>query len=62
MATLVGFVGFAFSLKKQICPRCVNFSCPLNAVPKPIVDKYLSKNPVMRKAWEKHGYQLDSFS
>jgi len=57
--TLAGFVSFAFSLKKHVCPRCVNFSCPLNAVPKPTVDEYLRKNPVMRKAWEEHGYQLD---
>lgn len=57
--TLAGFVSFVFSLKKNICTRCVNFSCPLNAVSKPTVDEYLSRNPVMRKAWEEHGYQLD---
>lgn len=41
------------------CPRCVNLSCPLNRVPKKVVDAFLKRNPVMRKAWEKKGYQLD---
>jgi len=58
--SLAGFVSFAFSLKKNICRRCVNFSCPLNSVPKPIVDECLRRNPVMRKAWEEQGYQLVS--
>jgi hypothetical protein len=57
--TLAGFTSFAFSLKKHICPNCVNFSCPLNAVPKPVVDEYLRRNPVMRLAWKKQGYQLE---
>jgi hypothetical protein len=39
--------------------RCINFSCPINAVPKPLVDSYLKNNPVMRLAWEKSGYRLD---
>jgi hypothetical protein len=38
------------------CPRCINFSCFFNKVPKSIVDEYLRKNPVIRKAWEKNGY------
>jgi hypothetical protein len=58
--TLSGIMGFAFSLKKHICSRCVNFSCPLNGVPKLVVDAYLRGNPVMREAWEAKGYSLDS--
>lgn len=42
------------------CPRCVNFSCYFNKVPKLIVDEYLKKNPVFRNAWEKNGYKLDT--
>jgi hypothetical protein len=40
------------------CPRCINFSCYFNKVPKSIVDEYLKKNPVIRKSWEKNGYEL----
>jgi hypothetical protein len=57
---LSGLVGFIFSLKKHICSRCVNFSCPLNGVPKLVVDAYLRGNPVMREAWEAKGYEVDS--
>lgn len=60
LITLSGIIGFAFSLKKHVCTRCVNFSCPLNGVPKIIVDAYLRGNPVMRQAWEAKGYRLDT--
>lgn len=42
----------------RICPHCVNFSCPWNRVPKEVVDAYLEKNPVMKEAWLKAGYQM----
>jgi hypothetical protein len=48
-----------FNLKRNVCGRCVNFSCPANSVPKPVVDGYLRRNPEMRKAWEATGYRLD---
>ncbi|MFX0151870.1 MAG: hypothetical protein ACFFAJ_13865 [Candidatus Hodarchaeota archaeon] len=55
-------IGGAFvsghSLTNKVCTRCVNFSCPLNRVPKHLVDSYLMKNPVMKHAWEKTGYRL----
>jgi len=57
---LLGLISFWFSLKKHVCTRCVNFSCPLNGVPKIIVDAYLRGNPVMLRAWEAKGYQLDT--
>lgn len=41
------------------CSKCPNFSCPLNNVPKNIVDDYLRHNTIMRKAWEEQGYILD---
>lgn len=47
------------TLKKFYCPNCVNFSCPLNEVPKNIVDGYLEKNKVMKEAWEKAGWELN---
>ncbi len=58
LSTLGGGLFFIF-LHKKICPTCVNFSCPLNSVPKNLVDAYLKKNPIMREAWEKAGYQVD---
>jgi len=57
-ATLIAGLQFLYILIYHFCSRCVNFSCPLNQVPKPTVDKYLEKNPIMRKAWEKNGYKL----
>jgi len=48
-----------FVMQKGVCSRCVNFSCPLNRVPKKVVDNYLRRNEVMRQAWEAKGYKLD---
>jgi len=42
---------FALLLRLDVCVRCVNFSCPLNAVPKSLVDAYLINNPAILKAW-----------
>lgn len=44
-------VAWYVGLRRFICTRCVNFSCPLNGVPREIVDAYLAKNPVMQAAW-----------
>lgn len=44
---------------KDICSKCVNFSCPFNNVPRNFVDAYLKRNPVMLEAWEKSGYTLN---
>jgi MFS family permease len=56
---LVSSISFINNLKTFFCPNCVNFSCPLNTVAKPVIDEYLKKNDVMRKAWEESGWQLD---
>ena len=53
-----GLVMFFWTLRRYTCSRCVNFSCPLNCVPKEVVDAYLGRNPVMRRAWEEHGYRV----
>lgn len=45
-------ISFFYNLVRNTCIRCVNFSCPLNRVPKHVVDVYLMRNPVMRSAWE----------
>ncbi|MBL1213748.1 MAG: hypothetical protein HND52_10365 [Ignavibacteriae bacterium] len=70
LITLLGLIGLAATnfiaansglntLKRFYCPNCVNFSCPLNEVPKENVDIYLLNNPVMRKAWEDTGWKLN---
>ena len=58
-AGLVSSISFVTTLKIFFCPNCVNFSCPLNTVPKPVIDEYLKKNDVMRKAWQESGWQID---
>ena len=43
-----------------VCSRCANFPCPMNNMPKALVDAYLQDNPVMLKAWRNNGYSLGS--
>ncbi len=59
VASLISSISFVITLKTFFCPSCVNFSCPLNTVPKPVIDEYLKKNDVMRKAWEDSGWQME---
>jgi hypothetical protein len=49
---------FFVILGKNTCSKCVNFSCFFSRVPKEVVDEYLKKNEVMRKAWEEAGYKI----
>jgi hypothetical protein len=58
IVALWGLGMFFWTLHEYTCSRCVNFSCPLNCVPKGIVDAYLVRNPVMRRAWEESGWQV----
>lgn len=44
-ATLVLLLAFAAVLTIYFCPRCVNFSCPLNRVPPPVREEYRERNP-----------------
>lgn len=57
-ALILTFISFNYCLNVYVCRKCVNFSCPWNRVEKNVVDEYLRRNPVMRKAWEKSGYIL----
>lgn len=59
VVTLLAGINFFYKLKRNICPYCVNFSCPFNTVDKKTVDAYLAKNQVMREAWEQSGYKLN---
>ena len=60
VASLAAGISFVLVAKTFFCSTCVNFSCPLNTVPKTVVDEYLKKNDVMRKAWEESGWVIDS--
>jgi len=51
------FAFFSFLITKR-CGSCLNFSCPFNHVKKEVIDCFLKKNPVMRKAWEEKGYKI----
>ncbi|MHA1820631.1 MAG: hypothetical protein ACTSU2_01685 [Promethearchaeota archaeon] len=51
----IGLSLWMFSLRTKICTKCVNFSCPLNAVPKEIVNEFLERNPIIKKAWQEAG-------
>jgi len=61
-ATLLTITGFFFALRSYVCTECINFSCPLNTVPEPVVNGYLERNRVMREAWEKSGYKKQDIS
>jgi hypothetical protein len=51
-----GLLVFVLYLRSAMCPRCVNFSCPFNAVAPELINEYLRRNPVMREAWEQEGW------
>lgn len=55
----IGFIMWILILQLKICTDCVNFACPLNRVPKAIRNEFIKKNPVIREAWEKKGYNFD---
>jgi hypothetical protein len=58
VVALWGLLMFFWTLRLYTCTQCVNFSCPLNRVPKEVVDAYLVRNPVMRQAWEEAGWRM----
>ena len=58
VASLLAGVSFVVVCKTFFCSTCVNFSCPLNTVPRTVIDEYLKKNDIMRKAWEESGWVI----
>ena len=58
IAPSLGLVLFLFIIKKYHCAKCPNFSCPFNSITKEIVNEFLKRNPVMRKAWEESGWKI----
>jgi hypothetical protein len=55
---IVSSISWSYLLRRNVCTRCVNFSCPMNALPKALIDAYLSRNPALRLAWEQSGYRV----
>jgi hypothetical protein len=58
VAPIIGMLAFLYVVRKYHCRKCFNFSCPFNHMPKPVIDEFLRRNPVMRKAWEEYGWQM----
>jgi hypothetical protein len=52
IAVVSGF-SWGYLLRRHVCRRCINFSCPMNAVPKAIVMAYIQQNPLIHDAWKK---------
>jgi hypothetical protein len=55
LATAVS--GF-YLLRRNICARCISFSCPVNGVPKPLIDAYWRRAPEIRKLWMAQGFSF----
>jgi hypothetical protein len=51
IVTIISFLVFISLFLLKYCPKCINFSCKFNKVPKELVDEYLKRNPVIRDAW-----------
>ncbi|MBD3352034.1 MAG: hypothetical protein GF364_11160 [Candidatus Lokiarchaeota archaeon] len=59
ISAIIGIMLWLLFLQTMICTDCINFSCPLNKVPDEIRNKFIQKNPIIKKAWEEKGYQID---
>ena len=51
LLTFVGVSNFCYRLIKNICPRCINFSCPLNRVPQQVKRAFLDRNTQLAGSW-----------
>jgi AcrR family transcriptional regulator len=49
---LASAVSFAYLLRRNICSRCINFSCPLNQVDVAERQAFFARNPAMAQVWE----------
>jgi hypothetical protein len=49
---LVSAISFYYLLRRNICPRCVNFSCPFNAVDQATREAFFVRNPLIARAWK----------
>lgn len=49
---LVSAFSFGYLLWRNICDRCINFSCPLNHVPQKTRQAFFERNEMIARAWE----------
>jgi hypothetical protein len=49
---LASAISFAYLLWRNICTRCINFSCPLNHVDLATRRAFLARNPMITEAWK----------
>jgi len=55
----ISLVSWIIIVQKRVCTDCINFACPLNRVPREIMTQFMNKNPLIKKAWEKEGYEFE---
>ncbi|MEW6079621.1 MAG: hypothetical protein AB1724_17575 [Thermodesulfobacteriota bacterium] len=48
---LVASSGFLMTLKTNSCTQCMNFACPMNAVPDKVREDFFERNPGVAEAW-----------
>jgi hypothetical protein len=53
--TIATAVALLVLLRRHYCARCVNFGCPLNNTSSDLRSAYLSRNPAIKRSWEKAG-------
>ena len=46
---LSAVISGTFILRRNVCTRCINFSCPMNAVSKETMNAFLTRNPAIQK-------------
>lgn len=44
LIAVISGISFSFILIRNICVRCIHFSCPLNRTPRAVREQYLNKN------------------
>jgi hypothetical protein len=52
---LASAASFGYLLRRNICDRCVNFSCPLNHVPLATRQAFFARNILIAAAWQEKG-------
>lgn len=56
---LASATSFGYLLRRSICSRCINFSCPLNNLPTNMRQAFFERNPRITRAWGQRGYRAE---
>jgi len=57
--TILFALFYVLKLTSNFCLKCINFSCPMNRVPKDVISKYLEVNIEMKNIYQKAGFAFD---